>query len=187
MRRQLEQADNGWFLWLWARRYQQRTDAQHARIAVARKITRSVYFMCRLWQAYDDTQHRRLREDYALQTAKRLANTAKELSTADLVGLDAAAKLKQASFAINQALGLQVSRYKLCPFDHDFPVDTLDLSTRVVNLMLKNDILSVSQLVLRLVSGTLISVKGLGLKSAQEIEVVLISQNFVELQTSEPI
>ena len=187
LRRQLEQADNGWFLWLWGRRYQQRTDAQHARIAVARKITRSVFFMCRHWQPYDDTQHRRLREDYALQTAKRLAHTAKELSTSDIVGLEAAAKLKQASFAINQALGLQVSRYKLCPFDHDFPVDTLDLSTRVVNLLLKNDILSVSQLVLRLVSGTLLSVKGLGLKSAQEIEVVLISQTFVELQTSEPI
>jgi hypothetical protein len=187
LRRQLEQADNGWFLWLWGRRYQQRTDAQHARIAVARKITRSVYFMCRHWQPYDDTQHRRLREDYALQTAKRLANTAKELSASDIVGLDAAAKLKQASFAINQALGLQVSRYKLCPFDHDFPVDTLDLSTRVVNLLLKNDIVSLSQLVLRLVSGTLMSVKGLGLKSAQEIEVVLISQNFVELQTSEPL
>jgi hypothetical protein len=134
--------------------------------AFARKITRSVYFMCRHWQPYNDNQHRRLREDYALQTAKRLANTAKELSAAsrDIVGLDAAAKLKQASFAINQALGLQVSRYKLCPFDHDFPVDTLDLSTRVVNLLLKNDIISVSQLVLRLVSGTLISVKGLGVK-----------------------
>jgi transposase len=187
LRRQLEQQDNGWFLWLWARRYQQRADAQHARVAVARKITRSVYFMCRHWIPYDDSQHRRLREDYALQTAKRLANTAKELSAADIVGLDAAAKLKQASFAINQALGLQVSRYKLCPFDHDFPVDTLDLSTRVVNLLLKNDIVTASQLVLRLVSGTLMSVKGLGLKSAQEIEAVLISQNFVELQTSAPI
>jgi transposase len=189
LRRQLEQKDNGWFLWLWARRYQQRTDAQHARIALARKITRSVYFMCRHWQPYDDSQHQRLREDYALQTANRLANTAKELSAAspDIVGLDAAAKLKQASFAINQALGLQVSRYKLCPFDHDFPVDTLDLSTRVVNLLLKNDIVSVSQLVLRLVSGTLMSVNRLGLKSAQEIEAVLISKKLVEVQTSEPV
>ena len=187
LRRQLEPDNNGWFLWLWARRYQQRADAQHARIAVARKITRSVFFMCRLWQPYDDTQHRRLREDYTLQTAQRLANTAQELSAADLVGLDAAAKLKQASFAINHALGLQVNRYKLCPFDHDFPIHTLDLSTRVVNLLLKNDILSLSQLVLRLVSGTLLSVKGLGLKSAQEIEVILISQNFIELQTSEPL
>ena len=189
LRRQLEPHDNGWFLWLWGRRYQQRTDAQHARIAVARKITRSVYFMCRLWQPYDDSQHRSLREDYALQTANRLAHTAQELSAAspDIIGLEASSKLKQASFAINQALGLQVSRYKLCPFDHDFPVDTLDLSTRVVNLLLKNDIVTVSQLVLRLISGTLMSVKGLGLKSAQEIEVILISQNFVELQTSEPL
>ena len=160
LRRHLEQEDNGWFLWLWARRYQQRTDAQHARIAVARKITRSVYFMCRHWQPYDDSQHRHLREDYALQTANRLANTAQELSAAspDIIGLDATSKLKQASFAINQALGLQVSRYKLCPFDHDCPVETLGLSTRVVNLLLKNNIVSVSQLVLRLVSGTLISV-----------------------------
>jgi len=187
LRRQLEPTDNGWFLWLWGRRYQQRTDAQHARIAVARKITRSIYFMCRHWQPYDDSQHRRLREDYALQTAKRLANTAKELSASDIVGLDATTKLKQASFAINQALGLQVSRYKLCPFDHDFPVDTLDLSTRVVNLLLKNDIVSVSQLVLRLVSGTLMSVNRLGLKSAQEIEAVLVSKKLVEVQTSEPV
>jgi len=188
LRRQLEPHDNGWFLWLWARRYQQRTDAQHARIAVARKITRSVYFMCRHWQPYDDSQHRHLREDYALQTAHRLANTAKELAAAspDIIGLDATTKLKQASFAINQALGLQVSRYKLCPFDHDFPIETLDLSTRVVNLLLKNDIVSVSQLVLRLVSGTLISVKGMGLKSAQEIERLLISEKLIELQTSEP-
>jgi len=188
LRRQLEPTDNGWFLWLWGRRYQQRTDAQHARIAVARKITRSVYFMCRLWQPYNDSQHRCLREDYALQTANRLANTAKELSAAspDIIGLDATSKLKQASFAINQALGLQVSRYKLCPFDHDFPVDTLGLSTRVVNLLLKNNIVSVSQLVLRLVSGTLISVKGLGRKSAQEIERLLISKKLIELQTSEP-
>ncbi len=189
LRRQLEPTHNGWFLWLWGRRYQQRTDAQHARIAIARKITRSVYFMCRHWQPYDDTQHRTLREDYALQTANRLVITAKELSTTspDIVGLDAAAKLKQASFAINQALGLQVSRYKLCPFDHDFPVDTLGLSTRVVNLLLKNDIVSVSQLVLRLVSGTLMSVNRLGLKSAQEIEAALISKNLVEIQTSEPV
>ncbi len=174
-------------MWLWGRRYQQRTDAQHARIAIARKVTRSVFFMCRLWQPYDDAQHRCLREDYALQTANRLANTAKELSTADLVGLDAASKLKQASFAINQALGLQVSRYKLCPFDQDFPVDTLDLSTRVINLLVKNNIVTGSQLVLRLASGTLLSIKGLGLKSAQEIELLLISQNFVELQTSVPL
>jgi transposase len=189
LRRQLEPHDNGWFLWLWGRRYQQRTDAQHARIAVAPKITRSVYFMCRHWQPYDDSQHRCLREDYALQTANRLANTAKELSAAspDVVGLDAATKLKQASFAINQALGLQVSRYKLCPFDHDCPVDTLGLSTRVVNLLLKNNIVSVSQLVLRLVSGTLISVNRLGLKSVQEIEAVLISKKLVEIQTSEPV
>ncbi len=188
LRRHLEQEDNGWFLWLWARRYQQRTDAQHARIAVARKITRSVYFMCRRWQPYDDSQHQCLREDYALQTANRLANTAKELSAAspDIIGLDATSKLKQASFAINQALGLQVSRYKLCPFDHDCPVDTLGLSTRVVNLLLKNNIVSVSQLVLRLVSGTLISVKGLGLISAQEIERLLISKKLIELQISEP-
>ena len=188
LRRHLEQEDNGWFLWLWARRYQQRTDAQHARIAVARKITRSVYFMCRHWQPYDDSQHRHLREDYALQTANRLANTAKELSAAspDIIGLDATSKLKQASFAINQALGLQVSRYKLCPFDHDCPVETLGLSTRVVNLLLKNNIVSVSQLVLRLVSGTLISVKGLGLISAQEIERLLISKKLIELQISEP-
>jgi len=187
LRRQLDQDDNGWFLWLWARRYQQRADAQHARIALARKITRSVYFMCRLWQPYDDSQHRRLRQDYALQTAQRLANTAKELSASDIVGLDAASKLKQASFAINQALGLQVSRYKLCPFDYDFPVDTLDLSARVLNLLLKNDIVTVSQLVLRLVSGTLMSVKGLGVKSTQEIEVGLVSLNLVELQTSEHV
>jgi transposase len=188
LRRQLAHDENGWFLWLWGRRYQHRTDAQHARIAVARKITRSVYFMCRLWQPYDDSQHRHLREDYALQTANRLANTAQQLSAAspDIIGLDATAKLKQASSAINQALGLQVNRYKLCPFDLDFPVDTLDLSTRTLNLLLKNDILSLSQLVLRLVSGTLIAVKGLGLKSVQEIEAVLIAQNFVELQSSEP-
>ena len=189
LRRQFEPTDNGWFLWLWGRRYQQRTDAQHARIAVARKITRSVYFMCRYWQPYDDTQHRTLREDYALQTANRLANTAKELSVAspDIIGLDASSKLKQASFAINQALGLQVTRYKLCPFDHDFPVDTLGLSSRVVNLLLKNDIVSVSQLVLRLVSGTLMSINRLGLKSAQEIEAVLISKNLIEIQTSDPV
>lgn len=188
LRRQLQPHDNGWFLWLWGRRYQQRSDAQHARIAVARKITRSVYFMCRRWQPYDDSQHRFLREDYALQTANRLAHTAKELSTAspDIIGLEASSKLKQASFAINQALGIQVNRYKLCPFDHDCPVDTLGLSTRVVNLLLKNNIVSVSQLVLRLVSGTLISVKGLGLKSAQEIERLLISKNLIELQTSNP-
>jgi transposase len=188
LRRQLEPHDNGWFLWLWGRRYQQRTDAQHARIAVARKITRSVYFMSRLWQPYDDSRHRSLREDYALQTANRLAHTAKELSAAspDIIGLDATSKLKQASFAINQALGLQVSRYKLCPFDHDCPVETLGLSTKVLNLLLKNNIVSVSQLVLRLVSGTLLSVKGLGLKSAQEIERLLISKKLIELQTSEP-
>ena len=189
LRRQFEPTDNGWFLWLWGRRYQQRTDAQHARIAVARKITRSVYFMCRYWQPYDDSQYRTLREDYALQTANRLANTAKELSVAspDIIGLEASSKLKQASFAINQALGLQVTRYKLCPFDHDFPVDTLGLSSRVVNLLLKNDIVSVSQLVLRFVSGTLMSINRLGLKSAQEIEAVLISKNLIEIQTSEPI
>ncbi|MCP4361718.1 MAG: transposase [Chloroflexi bacterium] len=35
LRRQLAQEDNGWFLWLWARRYQLRTDAQHARVALA--------------------------------------------------------------------------------------------------------------------------------------------------------
>jgi hypothetical protein len=189
LRRQFEPTDNGWFLWLWGRRYQQRTDAQHARIAVARKITRSVYFMCRYRQPYDDSQHRTLREDYALQTANRLANTAKELSVAspDIIGLEASSKLKQASFAINQALGLQVTRYKLCPFDHDFPVDTLGLSSRVVNLLLKNDIVSVSQLVLRFVSGTLMSINRLGLKSAQEIEAVLISKNLIEIQTSEPV
>jgi transposase len=189
LRRQFEPTDNGWFLWRWGRRYQQRTDAQHARIAVARKITRSVYFMCRYWQPYDDSQHRTLREDYALQTANRLANTAKELSVAspDIIGLEASSKLKQASFAINQALGLQVTRYKLCPFDHDFPVDTLGLSSRVVNLLLKNDIVSVSQLVLRFVSGTLMSINRLGLKSAQEIEAVLIFKNLIEIQTSEPV
>ena len=118
-----------------------------------------------------------------------LTGYAQELSAAspDIIGLEASSKLKQASFAINQALGLQVTRYKLCPFDHDFPVDTLGLSSRVVNLLLKNDIVSVSQLVLRLVSGTLMSINRLGLKSAQEIEAVLISKNLIEIQTSEPV
>jgi hypothetical protein len=184
LRRQLAQDDNGWFLWLWGRRYQLRSDAQHARIALARKITRSVYFMCRQWQPYDDSQHRQLREDYALQTAKRLANTAQELAAVDLLGLDAASKLQQANLAINQALGLQVSRYQLSPFDRDFPIDTLGLSTRVLNLLLKNDIISLSQLVLRLVSGTLLSVKGIGEKAALEIETLLIVKEFVTLQAS---
>jgi transposase len=182
LRRQLTPGKTGWFLWLWARRYQQRSDAQHARIAVARKITRSVYFMCRQWQPYDDSQHRLVSKDHALQTANRLANTAKELSASDFVGLEATTKLKQAAQAINQALGLQVSRYKLRPFDRDFSVDTLGLSTRVVNVLLKNDIVSLSQLVLRLVSGTLMSVNGLGHKAAQEIEVTLVSKKFVEVQ-----
>jgi hypothetical protein len=182
LRRQLDDGQPGWLLWLWARRYQQRSDAQHARIAVARKITRSIFFMCRKWEPYDDSQHRLVREDHALQTAKRLTNTAKQLSASDILGLEAAAQLKQASQAINQALGLQVSRYKLCPFDRDFPVHTLGLSTRVLNVLLKNDIVSVSQLVLRLVSGTLLSLKGLGQKAAQEIEHALLSKKIVELQ-----
>jgi transposase len=184
LRRQLGQDDNGWFLWLWGRRYQGRSDAQHARIALARKITRSVYFMCRLWQPYDDSQHRQFREDYALQTAQRLANTAQELAAVNLLGLQAASKLQQANLAINQALGLQVSRYQLSPFDRDFHIDTLGLSTRVVNLLLKNDIISLSQLVLRLVSGTLLSVKGIGEKAVLEIETLLIAKEFVALQVS---
>ncbi|MFH1632890.1 MAG: transposase [Chloroflexota bacterium] len=153
LRRQTKEGDPGWSLWLWGRRYQQRSDAQHARIAVARKITRSVYFMCRKWEAYDDSQHRLVQEDHALQTDKRLANTAQALAAADIVGLETAAQLKQANQAINQALGIRVSRYKLCPFDHDFSVQSLGLSTRIVNILLKNDILSVGQLILRVVSG----------------------------------
>jgi hypothetical protein len=179
LRRHLEQSQTGWLLWLWGRRYQQRSDAQHARIAVARKITKSAFFMCRHWQPYDDTQHKLVHQDYALQTAKRLANTAKELSASNLITSETASQLKQANNAINQTLGLHVSRYKLCPFESDFPVDTLDLSTRVVNLLLKNDIVSLSQLVLRLVSGTLPSLKGLGPKSTQEIEAVLLSKKIV--------
>lgn len=182
LRRHLEQSQTGWLLWLWGRRYQQRSDAQHARIAVARKITKSAFFMCRHWQPYDDTQHKLVHQDYALQTAKRLANTAKELSASNLITSETASQLKQASHAINQTLGLYVSRYKLCPFESDFPVDTLDLSTRVVNLLLKNDIVSLSQLVLRLVSGTLLSLKGLGPKSAQKIEAALLSKKIVQLQ-----
>ena len=182
LRRHLEQSQTGWLLWLWGRRYQQRSDAQHARIAVARKITKSAFFMCRHWQPYDDTQHKLVHQDYALQTAKRLANTAKELSASNLITSETASQLKQANNAINQTLGLHVSRYKLCPFESDFPVDTLDLSTRVVNLLLKNDIVSLSQLVLRLVSGTLPSLKGLGPKSTQEIEAVLLSKKFILLQ-----
>jgi transposase len=182
LRRHLEQSQTGWLLWLWGRRYQQRSDAQHARIAVARKITKSAFFMCRHWIPYDDTQHKLVHQDYALQTAKRLANTAKDLSASNLITSETASQLKQASHAINQTLGLHVSRYKLCPFESDFPVDTLDLSTRLVNLLLKNDIVSLSQLVLRLVSGTLLSLKGLGPKSAQEIEAVLLSKKIVLLQ-----
>jgi transposase len=182
LRRRLDDDQPGWLLWLWARRYQQRSDAQHARIAVARKITRSVFFMCRNWEPYDDSQHRLIREDHALLTAQRLANTAKELSASHILGLEAAAQLKQASKAINQALGLQFNRYKLCPFDRDFSVDTLGLSTRVTNVLLKNDIVTVSQLVLRLVSGTLLSLKGLGQKAAQEIEDALVFKKLVELQ-----
>ncbi len=182
LRRRLEPGQSGWLLWLWGRRYQQRSDGQHARIALARKITRSAYFMCRHWQPYDDSQHRHIRQDHVLQTAKRLANTAQELSASDIIGLETAAQLKQAAKAINQSLGIQVSRYKLCPFDHDFPVNALDLSTRAVNLLLKNDIANVSQLVLRLVSGTLMSLNGLGLKTAQEIEYALIFKNIVAVQ-----
>lgn len=181
LRRQTKEGDPGWLLWLWGRRYQQRSDAQHARIAVARKITRSVYFMCRKWEAYDDSQHRLVQEDHAHQTAKRLANTAQALAAADIFGLETAAQLKKANQAINRALGIQVSQYKLCPFNHDFSVRTLDLSTRVVNILLKNDILSVSQLVLRLVSGTLHSIHGLGPKSSQEIEDTLVAKTIVEL------
>ncbi len=182
LRRHLEQSQTGWLLWLWGRRYQQRSDAQHARIAVARKITKSAFFMCRYWQPYDDTQHKLVHQDYALQTAKRLANTAKELSASNLITSETASQLKQANNAITQTLGLHVSRYKLCPFESDFPLDTLDLSSRVVNLLLKNDIVSLSQLVLRLVSGTLLSLKGLGPKSVQEIEAVLLSKKIVLLQ-----
>lgn len=182
LRRHLEQSQTGWLLWLWGRRYQQRSDAQHARIAVARKVTKSAFFMCRHWLPYDDTQHKLVHQDYALQTARRLANTAKELSASNLITSETASQLKQASHAINHTLGLHVSRYKLCPFESDFPIDTLDLSTRVVNLLLKNDIVSLSQLVLRLVSGTLLSLKGLGPKSAQEIETVLLSKKIVLLQ-----
>ncbi len=182
LRRRLEPDQTGWFLWLWGRRYQQRSDAQHARIALARKITRSAYFMCRLWQPYDDSQHRHIHQDHALKTAKRLANTAQELSAADIVSLEASAQLKQATKAINLSLGIHVSRYKLCPFDQDFPVSTLDLSPRAINLLLKNDIVNVSQLALRLVSGTLMSLYGLGQKTALEIEAALISKNIVAIQ-----
>ena len=49
-------------------------------------------------------------------------------------------------------------------------------------MLLKNDIVTVSQLVLRLVSGTLLSLNGLGQKAAQEIEDALVSRKLVELQ-----
>ncbi len=182
LRRPLSPEHPGWFLWRWGRRYQQRSDAQHARIAVARKITRSVFFMCRNWQPYDNSQHTRVQADHTLHTARRLANTAQELSTSDFLDLETTSHLKQASLAINQTLDIQVSRYKLRPFDRDFAVDTLDLSTRVVNILLKNDILSLSQLVLRLVSGTLFSLHGLGQKAVQEIEQSLIAQKIIDLQ-----
>jgi transposase len=182
LRRHLDQQQNGWLLWLWGHRYQQRSDAQHTRIAIARKITRSVYFMCRQWIPYDDTQHKLVRQDHLLKTAKRLANTAQLLDASDFVDLEAATQLKQAFNAINNSLGIQVSRYKLCPFDHDFPVHNLNLSTRATNLLLKNDILNVSQLVLRLVSGTLMTLNGIGQKFAQEIEDALVYSGIIVVQ-----
>ena len=182
LKRTIHKDQNGWHLWMWGRRYQQRSGPQHARIAVARKITRSAYFMCRLWKPYDDSQHKLRQQEHALQTAKRLANTAQLLSDTDIIGLEAASQLKQANNAINNSLGIQVSRYKLCPFEQDYHIDTLDLSTRTRNILLKNNILNVSQLALRLVSGTLTSLKGLGYITTQNIETALISNNVVDIQ-----
>lgn len=187
LRRQLPEDGKGRYLWSWGRSYQARSDAQHARIAVAHKLTASLFFMFRAWQPYDDSQHILSSEAHTVKTARRLANISRELTTKDgFVNREAAAELRQAAKVINTTLGIHTSAYRLKQIATDAPVNTLALPTRALKALHRNDITTLSQLVLQLIAGNLLGLSGIGDKIAQAIETALIEAGYIE-KCSDPV
>jgi transposase len=182
LRRRLGESAKGRYLWTWGRSYQSRSDAQHARIAVARRVCSSLFHMFRQWQPYDDSQHILSQEAHTVKTAKRLANISRELTTKDgFVNKEAAAELRLAARVINQMLGLHASSYRLKSVASDAPLNTLALNGRAINALQKNQIHTISQLVLQLLAGNLLNLPGIGAKLAVEIEQALLEAGYVEL------
>lgn len=176
-------ADRGKYLWTWGRSYQARSDAQHARVAVARRVCASLFHMFRKWEPYDDSQHIISHEAHTVRTAKRLAHISQELTIKDggFVNKEAAAELRQVAKTINAMLGLHASSYRLKNVATDAPLNTLAVTGRAVTVLHKNGLQTVSQVVLQLLAGNLLNLPGVGPKLVEEIEKALVEAGYVEL------
>ena len=82
---------------------------------------------------------------------------------------------------INAMWGLHASSYRLKSVASDAPLNTLALNARAINALHKNEIDTISQLVLQLLAGNLLNLPGIGAKLAGEIEQALLEAGYVEL------
>lgn len=134
--------------------------------------------MLRNWSPYDDSKHTLSQERRISQASSHLACVAAEIPTpAELDGLSRR-NLQQAAHRIAEALGVQVSRFRVKTV-LDVPIDELGLTRRVTNALKRTGIASSSQLALLLMAGG--QVKGIGDAGRAEIETALIARQIVEV------
>jgi len=180
---QQRQVDKGQKLLDWGRDYQRSTDAAHARIAVARKITEAAWWMCRRDEPYNDEQYRFVNESRAVwRGVKFLSNTVGDLDRLvkpQALPEQSKAELQAAAQRLNSLAGLELMRYRVLRFDPT-PLAEAGLQKRVVTALNKANLITINDLRLGLLSNSLHQVKGMGEQSMQSTVEFLLERHYIE-------
>lgn len=182
LRRRSSSIDCGKHLHDWGREYQARSDAQHARVAVARRVTRSAYFMAKRWEPYDDSRHRAVQSQSVRKTTKRVRDQVDVLKRQAAGNVDAQARgeLHTAARELGEVLGVQMPLYKVPSFEGGVSITDLDLPSRARQALKAANIDHISTLVLMVMTGTLHQVRGIGEAYYEKIVVQLLDLGLLE-------
>lgn len=178
------QVDVGQNLLDWGKEYQRATDAQNARVALARMAVKSAWHVVNKCEAYDDSRHKLVSQTRAVSTnISRLATATEDLERVirpahlNETGL---ANLTQAALKIGQLVGIHIPRYEVINFTPT-PLADLNLKTATINQLAKHHLTTTSDLLLQLISGALPNLDGIGPKRFEEILTVLSTNHFIKI------
>lgn len=175
--------DTGQNLLDWGKEYQRTTDPQHARVALARMTTESVWHMVHKGEPYDSSQHKLISQRHSVgRNVNRLQDATNELNRIirpEILDKSKLAQLTQTAHQLNQLVGIHVSNYTIIKFDK-IALQNTDLPTRARNVLIKAGITDTNDLFVRLISGSLISIPGIAEKSFAQIVTWLSENEFIK-------
>lgn len=171
----------------WGREYQRSTDAQHARVALARIAVKAAWYVIKNKEVYDDDRYKLVSQTRLVTTnIQRLHTAATDLDrTIKPAHLNekGLSDLTQTAMNLGQMVGLHIPRYTVLKFDN-VPLETLGLKKATLTAFAKVG-LTTSDALLHLISGSLPTLEGIGKTRFEAVITALQTHQYIKLAIGE--